>query len=53
MLILEEKMFFEDMCCLDDGGVCGGACVDGSFRVRVEDVGMFILISEIEGDFFR
>ncbi|XP_023503701.1 tumor necrosis factor receptor superfamily member 11A isoform X1 [Equus caballus] len=53
LLTLEEKMFSEDMCCPDDGGVCGGACADGSPRARAEDAGMLTLISEIEGDPFR
>ncbi|XP_045742552.2 tumor necrosis factor receptor superfamily member 11A isoform X1 [Mirounga angustirostris] len=48
LLTLEEKMFSEDMCCPDSGGVCEGACAGGGPRARV-----LPLVSELEGDPFR
>lgn len=48
LLTLEEKMFSEDMCCPDSGGVREGACADGGPRARV-----LPLVSELEGDPFR
>ncbi|KAF5919051.1 hypothetical protein HPG69_003688 [Diceros bicornis minor] len=53
LLTLEEKMFSEDMCCPDDGGVCGGACAGGGPCARGEDARMLTLVSEIEVDPFR
>lgn len=53
LLTLEEKMFSEDMCCPDGGGVCGGACASGGSCAQREDARMLPWVSEIEGDPFK
>ncbi|KAK2503469.1 hypothetical protein MC885_001021 [Smutsia gigantea] len=53
LLTLEEKMFSEDMCCPDGGGVCGGPCPDNGPHTQGEDARVFTLVSETEGDPFR